>query len=153
MADAQGRHLGNDVLLYVATSAPTTAADDTDAAYELVALLINNDLSSAVEAVSAADKAVSGFISRLPGTGEYEISVSASRKNIADTGHEIIRDAHFARTQTIYWLLTTGTTGDDCAHGTGMVSAYSEPNPVNEFVTFEATILSQGAPTYATVPA
>ena len=153
MADALGQHLGNDVLLYVATSAPSAAADDTDAAYELVALLISNDFSGTTEGISATNKAVSGFITRLPSTGEYEVSVSAQRKTIADTGHEIIRDAWVARTQTIYWLLTTGTTGDDCVHGTAMVSAYGEPNPTNEFTSFNATLLGQGAPTWATVPA
>ena len=152
MADAQGRHLGNDVLLYVATTAPTTAADETDANYDLVGLLISNDINGEGNVITAADKVASGFTSGLVGTRSYSIDVEAHRKNVEDTGQAIVRDAWVAGTSTIYWLITTATTGDTVAHGQAAVTAYSESNPTDEYATMTATLTGQGAPTYTTAP-
>src|SRR5690606_1210818 len=93
MADSQGRHLGNDQLLYVATTEPTVKNDETDAAYKLVGLLISNDFNGEGNVITAADKAASGFTSGLVGTRSYTLEVEAHRKNVEDTGQAMVRDA------------------------------------------------------------
>ena len=151
MADSQGRHLGNDVLLYWADTAPTDAADDTDAAYDLVGLAITNDFNGEGNVITAADKAASGWTSGLSGSRSYSLSVEAHRKNVEDTGQAAIRDA-FKDGNSGYWLMTTGVTGDTCVHGQGVPTSYSESNPTDEYATMSSTISGDGAPTWTTVP-
>lgn len=152
MPDDQGRHLGNDQLLYVATTAPTDGSDETDPAYELVGLLVSNNFNGEGDIIRAADKAVSGFTSGLIGTRSYSLDVEAHRKNVADTGQAIVRDAWLNGTTTIYWLVTTGVDFDTCVYGTAAVGSYGENNPTNDYATMTATLEGQGAPTYDTVP-
>lgn len=151
MADALGRHLGNDVLAYVATTKPTNQEDDTDASYKLVGLLVSNDFNGEGNVLTAADKAVSGFTSSLTGTRSYTLEIQAHRKNVADDGHKILRDAWVGGTN-VYWLFTTGNTGDECTYGEATVSAYNMSSPTDDFATVTATLNGQGAPTFDAVP-
>lgn len=150
-SDAQGRHPGNDVLMYVADTAPANPEDDTDANYELVGLLISNDLNGEGNALTAADKAVSGFTSSLSGTRSYTLDVEAHRKVTGDDGQKILRAAWVAGSN-VHWLFTTGNPNDECVYGQAAVTAYSESNPTDEFTTVTATLGGQGAPTWDTVP-
>jgi predicted secreted protein len=138
--------------MYVGTSQPTNPEDDTDQNYTLVGLLVSNDFNGEGNILTAADKAVSGFTSSLVGTRSYSINVEAHRKNVVDDGHKILRDAWVDGADTVYWLITTGNTGDTCVYGEAAVSAYSEANPTDDFTTLAATLNGQGAPTFDTVP-
>lgn len=149
MADDQGRHLGNDQLLYVSASEPTDGADETD--YTLVGLLISNNFNGEGNVIRAADKVVSGFTSGLTGTRSYTLDVEAHRKNVADTGQAIIRDA-WTDGDNLFWLITTGVQGDTCVFGQAAVGSYSEPNPTDEYVTMTSTLEGQGAPTWDVAP-
>lgn len=150
MADASGRQFGTDVLLYVASAAPTTAGDEADAAYKPVGLLTDNPFSSTRDVKRAADKEQSGFTGAQLGTGSYNVQCTAHRNVVPDAGQKILRDAHISG-DSVYWLISDGVTGNDCVYGTGVVSSYSETNPNDDYTTCQATIEGDGAPTFAAI--
>jgi predicted secreted protein len=146
MADASGRFLGNDELLYVSASAPSDSRDETD--YTAVGLVQTNDLEGTSETIIASDKSVSGFNSSIAGTAGYSINVTGYRKNTEDAGVKILRQAWMGQTN-VYWFIGTTTAGDKIKYGQAAVTNWSEPSPTNEFATFSCTLAGQGAPTYS----
>jgi hypothetical protein len=151
MADSEGRFLGNDELLYIKTgTAPTTPLADTE--YTEFGLVVNNPFAGQAEVIRAADKGASRFSGAVPGTASYNIQAEGHRKNVADAGHEIVRDAWLNGTK-VWWLISTGVTGEEAKYGGGYVTAYGETSGTNEHVRITATIEGDGAPTFGPVPA
>lgn len=56
MAQSTLRRDGSDTYVYVASSAPTAAGDETDAAYSILGLLISNSSQAQAATTDASDK-------------------------------------------------------------------------------------------------
>lgn len=122
------RKLGTEELFYVATSAPTTANDKDDAAYSLFGLLKTWDMSIDGEAIIAQDKDAGAFGYALAGNKTATISGTFNREMTGDTGQDRVEDAALATSlsgQTIYFVKTTATSGDDGRHGSGVINNFS----------------------------
>lgn len=130
------RKLGTDEGLYIATTAPTTAADHGDAAYSLFGYVIGVDLNIEGESIIARDKDAGAFGYPLAGAKSGTMTVSFHRNFTGDTAQEAVEDAALATTltgQTVYYNLTSTTASDKGRHGTAVVTSHTLSSNVDEF--------------------
>ena len=141
MADAQGRFNAKDELLYVSDSEPTAADDPND--YTLVGLLTDNPFAGTAEEIVASDKEASGFTSSFAGSRSYTVDLEANRKNTGDAGQVLVETA-FRDGTNLFWLITTGESGDEYRAGAASVTAFSTSSANDEIASMSATLSGQG---------
>ena len=134
-----------DYWLYVATSAPTAAADATDAAYALVGLATEHSLSRSRGAIDVSTKDDGDDSAFIAGRRNQTVSMSGIFDHTEDAGYTKLSDAYEAANGTVYFLLTSATAGDTEWHGSGVITdlslTFSDESPS----TFSTTVQVSGS--------
>lgn len=139
-----------DYWLYVATSAPTAAADAADAAYALVGLATEHSLSRSRGAIDVSTKDNGDDSAFIAGRRNQTVSMSGIFDHTEDAGYTKLSDAYEAANGTVYFLLTSTNAGDTEWHGSGVITdlslTFSDESPS----TFSTTVQVSGSLTEVT---
>ena len=139
-----------DYWLYVATSAPSAAAEANDAAYALVGLATEHSLSRSRGAIDVSTKDNGDDSAFIAGRRNQTVSMSGIFDHTEDAGYTKLSDAYEASNGTVYFLLTSTNSGDTEWYGSGVITdlslTFSDESPS----TFSTTIQVSGTLTEAT---
>lgn len=140
MALATDEHLGNEELVYVATTAPTDASDPEDAAYSEVGMNTGQSIQSRATVTEIRNKQGSAT---KAGTETATMTVSVNTSYTGDDGQDALRTAHFTNPKPSVWILaTSGAVGDRNVQITAQVTGYNDDAPLDAAATlsFELAI-------------
>lgn len=150
MATGTDEHLGNDELVYIATTVPTVEEDPTDAAYTVLGMTTGHSLQSQAQVIEIRNK--QGSASAV-GTETTTFTCSADTSLSGDDGQDDLRTAHFANPKTELWVLaTSGVVGERAVWFKAKVSGYNDDSPLDAAATVEFTLALTSAPTFGVVP-
>lgn len=133
--------------VYVATTAPTTATDPSDAAYSRVGQRTNVGLQGTKESTEARDD--SGTVT-IGGSTNFTNSLTVNYNPTQDAGALILRNAFLADPEpTLFVLETDGEAGHENVVYQTTVTAYGEAQQVGSIAqqTFGLTV--QNTPVWA----
>ena len=136
---------GRAYLCYAGTSAPSAAADNADAAYALVGKATDISISRSRNAIDTSTKDDGDNSSFISGRRNETVSISGLFDHTEDSGYTKLSDAFEAATGTVYFLVTSATTGDTEWHGSGVITDLSTSFADESASTFTATIQVSGA--------
>jgi predicted secreted protein len=141
---------GRSYLLYVATTAPDAAASASDAAYSLGGLLRNLSLSRTRNAIDASTKDSGDDSTFIAGRRNQSFTADFVFDHSEDAGYTKLSDAYESASATVYWLITSTTTGDTEWTGSGIVTDLSLAFPDEDVSTYNLAVQASGAVTEAT---
>ena len=147
MSKIRGRDLG----LYVArTSAPSTLTDRTT--YTAVGLVTSRSMDRSRNAIDVSDANSGDDMDYLAGRRGRTLSVEGHYDAAHEAGYAILKAAYEAAgTDKIYWLLSTGKSGDKQEYGRGIVTSLNLSAGDDDAATFSAEITIIGKPTESTI--
>lgn len=138
MALATDRHIGDDELVYVATTAPTVLSSRVDTAYKVLGLQASFAYSSQAQSTEIRDK--QGVATKY-GANARTATLAANTSLVGDDGQTIMNNAAEAVPKTeIYVLITSGITGQRFRHFRATVGGVNDTSPVNAAATVEYTL-------------
>lgn len=149
------KDLGTDFKLYTALSSPSTPEDETDTAYDLVGFATELSLDPSREMIESADKDSGQDMEIIPGRRDFEISGTFNLEKTHDQtaeGQEDLWDSLLQDNTAVYFLLTTGITGDQVFYGQGYVTALTVNAPDQDMLTIEVTIRVDGGISRTSAP-
>lgn len=145
------KKLGNEELLYIATTLPTVLADKDDAAYNLLSNLKTFRLGVESDQIDGGDKDSGSFGDPYPGRKNVPIEFSYNRQFNAPTAQAAIETAALATTAAgaeLWWIKTTGVAGDRGRHGKMRVLGHNLTSDDQQLG--EITITAQNIGAYTT---
>lgn len=140
---------GRDYLLYVAPSLPSAPAEANDAVYDLVGFGTSLSFNRNAAAIEKSNKDDGRYTSWLPGRRIETVSGSCIFDHTSDAGQAHFATAFASAAGTIWWLITSTTSGDTEFYGSGILTNYSVSFNDEEPSTIEFEIQSSGASTQA----
>lgn len=132
-----------DLKLYVSASAPATS--DISTSYTEVGYIIDLNITRTREAIPTSSKTDGDNSSYTAGRRDWSVDVSCLFDKESDAGQLIFDTAWNATDSTVYFLITSNTSGDDEWWGSGLVTAYDNTLPDNAAAGMSATIQGTGS--------
>lgn len=150
MAESTTRSVGNDELVYVATTAPTVPSSKDDAAYDIVGLQTSFNYQVQGQEVQIRDKRGSAI---KYGANTRSATLGVNTSLTADDGQTIMDNAAESESPktTVYVLITSGVNGDRFRHFTAEVGGLNDQSPTDAAATVEYSIGVTGAVTKGTL--
>ena len=136
---------GRDLLFYAATSAPSDASDASD--YTLVGNVTSTSLSRSRNALDKSSKDDGDNSTFIAGRRNQSVSVSGNFDHTEDAGYTVLSDAYEAANGTVYWLISSTTSGDTEWHGSGPITQLDLQFDDESISTFSCAIQASGAVT------
>lgn len=141
---------GRSYLLYVGTTSPSDASSASDAAYALGGLIRNLSLARTRNAIDVSTKDDGDNSSFIGGRRNQSFTADFVFDHTEDAGYTKLSDAYESASATVYWLITSTTTGDTEWHGSGLVTDLSLAFPDEDTSTYNLAVQASGAVTEAT---
>jgi len=139
-ADAQGRFPGQNDLLYIADTTPTTPTDPNGADYELVGLLRENPLRLEANTIQARDKTSSDWTQSVIVSKGGTLTARVYAKAGTDGGQDQLFDSY--NSKTAKYFLIHSLSGAKGFHGWLQVTGIERSSAADELVeiTFTADV-------------
>jgi len=144
---------GNEELLYIASTAPSVAADAADAAYNLFSNATSTSLTIESDEIDGSDKDTGAFGDPYPGIKNITLEVGFNRDFTGPTAQAAVETAALATTvagATLWGLLTTDVAADEGRHFSGRVTGFSLNSDHSGIGTGSLTLKLSGAYTVFT---
>lgn len=136
---------GRAYLCYAGTSAPSDATAAADAAYALIGKATDISISRSRNAIDTSTKDDGDNSSFISGRRNETVSISGLFDHTEDAGYTKLSDAFEASNGTVYFLVTSTTSGDTEWHGSGVITDLSTSFADESASTFTATLQVTGA--------
>ena len=139
MPEATDRHLGNDELVYVATTEPTDKTSTADAAYSIVGLQTSFSYQLQSQSTEVRDKRGS---TNKGGSNTRTATLGVNAAYASDDGQVIMDNAaETENPKSVIWLLSSsGIPGDRYRWVTAEVSSLNDTSPTDAAATIEYTL-------------
>lgn len=141
---------GNDYIVFIDTTTPTTAEAGVTAEYDPIMCMSTNGISGTTESIETADKCSGGFASPLPGTASWSITGSGNAidETLEPSSVSLDRLFNLWKNKTPFWAKmankTAGTGAPIIREGVVFISDYSETADTNTPYTFDFTFTGMG---------
>ena len=116
---------GTDYVIYVASAAPSAAAEANDAAYAKLGLNVNLFINGSANDIEKSNKDDGTNTSWLAGRKVETISGSFIFDHTEDSGQAKLQTVWESASRAIWFLVTTVTSGDEEFYGTGVLTGRS----------------------------
>lgn len=140
---------GRDYLAYAGTSSPSDGSSASDAAYSLVGKVTDISISRSRNAIETSTKDDGDESTFISGRRNQTVTISGYFDHTEDAGYTKLSDAYEASNGTVYFLVTSTTSGDTEWYGSGVITDLSTNFADESTSTFTATIQVSGALTEA----
>lgn len=137
--------------LFLATAAPTTATDSSDAAYAEVLLVRSHNLAEVIAAIDITTKDDGDNSAYTGGRADRDINVSCLLDTAAGTGQTKLKTAIAAAGHGMWFLLTSDVTGDIEWYGQAVPTNRTFDFPDGAPATLDFTLKVNGAITEAVI--
>ena len=137
MAKIRGRDIG--LYVHAGASAPADLTDKGD--YTAVGLVTSRNMDRSRNAIDVSDADSGDDMDYLAGRRGRTLNVEGHYDATHEAGYVILKAAYDAAgTESIYWLLSSGETGDKQEYGRGIVTALNLSGDDDAAATFSAVI-------------
>ena len=141
---------GRDLALHVARGSAPSTLNDPDQ-YTLVGNITSRSYDRSRNAIDVSSAASGDDMDYLGGRRSRTLTMEGYFDAVHDSGYAILNSAmEAAGTDSIWWILATGTSGDKIIYGRGIVTELSITGEDDGAVTFTCTINITGKPLEAT---